>query len=92
MDKKELEQTLVLIKPDALKNSLTGYVLSQLSQFHTGLRFAGAIMPTKPGKGESSPLSITVLGQFKKFEILQVRQTHTLPESKAQDAFAPWVQ
>jgi nucleoside-diphosphate kinase len=42
MDKKELEQTLVLIKPDALKNSLTGYVLSQLSQFHTGLRFAAA--------------------------------------------------
>jgi nucleoside-diphosphate kinase len=39
---KELEQTLVLIKPDALKNSLTGYVLSQLSEFHTGLRFAGA--------------------------------------------------
>jgi len=32
----------VLIKPDALKNSLTGYVLSQLSEFHTGLRFAGA--------------------------------------------------
>jgi len=41
MDKKEREQTLVLIKPDALKNSLTGYVLSQLSEFHTGLRFAG---------------------------------------------------
>ncbi len=41
MDNKELEQTLVLIKPDALKNSLTGYVLSQLSEFHTGLRFAG---------------------------------------------------
>jgi nucleoside-diphosphate kinase len=39
---KEFEQTLVLIKPDALKNSLTGYVLSQLSEFHTGLRFAGA--------------------------------------------------
>jgi nucleoside-diphosphate kinase len=39
---KEYEQTLVLIKPDALKNSLTGYVLSQLSEFHTGLRFAGA--------------------------------------------------
>jgi nucleoside-diphosphate kinase len=38
----ELEQTLVLIKPDALKNSLTGYVLSQLSEFHTGLIFAGA--------------------------------------------------
>lgn len=36
------EQTLVLIKPDALKLSLTGYVLSQLSEFHTGLRFAGA--------------------------------------------------
>jgi len=42
MNKKEFEQTLVLIKPDALKNSLTGYVLSQLSEFHTGLRFAGA--------------------------------------------------
>ncbi len=42
MNKKELEQTLVLIKPDALKNSLTGYVLSQLSEFHTDLRFAGA--------------------------------------------------
>lgn len=34
------ESTLVLIKPDALKNSLTGYVLSTLSEFHTGLRFA----------------------------------------------------
>lgn len=41
MDKKDLEQTLVLIKPDALKNSLTGYVLSLLSEVHTGLRFAG---------------------------------------------------
>jgi len=41
MNKQELEQTLVLIKPDALKNSLTGYVLSQLSEFHSGLRFAG---------------------------------------------------
>ncbi|HDZ62612.1 MAG TPA: nucleoside-diphosphate kinase [Nitrospirae bacterium] len=40
IDRKEIEQTLVLIKPDALKNSLTGYVLSQLSEFHTGLRFA----------------------------------------------------
>jgi nucleoside-diphosphate kinase len=39
---KDLEQTLVLIKPDAMKNSLTGYVLSQLSEFHCGLRFAGA--------------------------------------------------
>lgn len=36
----ELQQTLVLIKPDALKNSLTGYVLSQLAEFHTGLTFA----------------------------------------------------
>jgi len=42
MEQELLEQTLVLIKPDALKNSLTGYVLSQLSEFHTGLRFAGA--------------------------------------------------
>ena len=41
MDKKELEQTLVLIKPDALKNSLTGYLLSQFSEFHTGLHFSG---------------------------------------------------
>ncbi|HID77927.1 MAG TPA: nucleoside-diphosphate kinase [Planctomycetaceae bacterium] len=42
MVRKELEQTLVLIKPDALKISLTGYILSQFSEFHTGLRFAGA--------------------------------------------------
>jgi nucleoside-diphosphate kinase len=42
MDKKDFEQTLVLIKPDALRHSLTGYVLSHLSEFHTGLRFAGA--------------------------------------------------
>lgn len=41
MDNRQLGQTLVLIKPDALKNSLTGYVLSQLSEFHTGLHFAG---------------------------------------------------
>jgi nucleoside-diphosphate kinase len=39
---KKLEQTLILIKPDALKNSLTGYILSQMSEYHTGLRFAGA--------------------------------------------------
>ena len=39
---KELDQTLVLIKPDALKLSLTGYILSQFSEFHAGLRFAGA--------------------------------------------------
>lgn len=34
------EQTLVLIKPDALKLSLTGYVLSQLSELNTGLRIS----------------------------------------------------
>lgn len=34
------ESSLVLIKPDALKNSLTGYILSQFAEFHTGLRFA----------------------------------------------------
>jgi nucleoside-diphosphate kinase len=36
----KLEQTLVLIKPDALKNSLTGYLLSQISEYHTGLYFS----------------------------------------------------
>ena len=41
MRSKEFDQTLVLIKPDAMKNSLTGYVLSQLSEFQTGLIFAG---------------------------------------------------
>lgn len=40
MNKEQLEQTLVLIKPDALKNSITGFILSQLSEFHTGSRFA----------------------------------------------------
>ncbi len=42
MDKQDLEQTLVLIKPDALKNSVTGFLLSQLSEYHTGSRFAAA--------------------------------------------------
>jgi nucleoside-diphosphate kinase len=42
MDQNNMEQTLVLIKPDALLNSLTGYMLSTLSEFHTGLRFAAA--------------------------------------------------
>jgi nucleoside-diphosphate kinase len=42
MNKKQLEQTLVLIKPDALKNSITGIIFSQLSEFHTGARFAAA--------------------------------------------------
>ncbi len=42
MSQENREQTLVLIKPDALINSLTGYVLSQLSEFHSGLRFAAS--------------------------------------------------
>jgi nucleoside-diphosphate kinase len=42
MDKKQLQQILVLIKPDALKNSITGFIFSQLSEFHTGARFAAA--------------------------------------------------
>jgi len=42
MCQEEAEQSLVLIKPDALKNSLTGFLLSQLSEFHTGSRFAAA--------------------------------------------------
>ncbi len=42
MDNDTAEQTLVLIKPDALLNSLTGYILATLSEFHTGLRFAAA--------------------------------------------------
>lgn len=46
METGEMEQTLVLIKPDAIKNSLTGYLLSQLSEFHTGLRFAAAKIVT----------------------------------------------
>ncbi|MDD5063828.1 MAG: nucleoside-diphosphate kinase [Phycisphaerae bacterium] len=40
MGKEQLEQTLVLIKPDALKNSITGFIFSQFSEFHTGARFA----------------------------------------------------
>lgn len=42
MPEQQLDQTLVLIKPDAMKNSLTGYVLSLLSEFHTGLHFNAA--------------------------------------------------
>ncbi len=42
MQQQEVEQSLVLIKPDALKNSVTGFLLSQLSEYHTGSRFAGA--------------------------------------------------
>ncbi len=34
-------QTLVLIKPDALKNSATGYIFTTLSEFNAGLYFAG---------------------------------------------------
>lgn len=40
MPEQNRESSLVLIKPDALKNSLTGYILSQFSEFHTCLRFA----------------------------------------------------
>jgi nucleoside-diphosphate kinase len=40
MPDQKIEQTLVLIKPDALKLSLTGYVLSQLSELNTGLRIS----------------------------------------------------
>lgn len=40
MTQPPFQQTLVLVKPDALKNSLTGYVLSLLSEYHTGLRYA----------------------------------------------------
>ena len=40
MSERNRESSLVLIKPDALKNSLTGYILSQFAEFHTGLRFA----------------------------------------------------
>ncbi len=42
METSVFEQTLVLVKPDALKLSLTGYILSPFSECHTGLRFAGA--------------------------------------------------
>jgi nucleoside-diphosphate kinase len=42
MNRKDFEETLILIKPDALKNSMTGYILSQLSETHTGSRFSGA--------------------------------------------------
>ena len=42
MDESKLQKTLVLIKPDALMNSLTGYILSTLSEFHTGLHLCGA--------------------------------------------------
>lgn len=41
MVKKE-QQTLVLIKPDALQLSLTGYILSYLAEPHTGLIYAAA--------------------------------------------------
>jgi nucleoside-diphosphate kinase len=46
MEKAQMEQTLVLIKPDAIKNSLTGYILSQLSEYHTNSIIAGAKIVT----------------------------------------------
>ena len=58
MNKKELEQTLVLIKPDALKNSITGFILSQLSEFHTGARFAAGRRPlADAGDGSREAIS-----------------------------------
>jgi nucleoside-diphosphate kinase len=41
-----VEQTLVLFKPDALKNFISGYMLEQLSEYHTGLRIAGSKVVT----------------------------------------------
>jgi len=41
-----VEQTLVLFKPDALKNYVSGYMLEQLSEYHTGLRIAGSKIVT----------------------------------------------
>jgi len=46
MEKKDMEQTLVLLKPDALQNSLTGYLLSQLAEPHTGLHLSAAKIVT----------------------------------------------
>ena len=46
MLKPELEQTLVLFKPDALKQSLTGYLFTLLSEFHTDLRYAATKIVT----------------------------------------------
>ncbi len=40
MDTGKNDNTLVLIKPDALVQSMTGYILSLLAEVHTGLRFA----------------------------------------------------
>jgi nucleoside-diphosphate kinase len=41
MSNNDQDQTLVLIKPDALKLSLAGYLLSRLSETNTGLIIAG---------------------------------------------------
>jgi len=41
MDTPKQNNTLVLIKPDALLQSMTGYIFSLLAEVHTGLRFAG---------------------------------------------------
>jgi len=41
MSNNDHDQTLVLIKPDALKLSLAGYLLSRLSETNTGLIIAG---------------------------------------------------
>jgi nucleoside-diphosphate kinase len=46
MKNEGIEQTLVLFKPDALKNFVSGYMLEQLSEYHTGLRIAGSKIVT----------------------------------------------
>jgi nucleoside-diphosphate kinase len=46
LEEMKIEQTLVLIKPDALKLSLSGYVLSRLSETNTGLLIIGTKIVT----------------------------------------------
>lgn len=46
MKNEGIEQTLVLFKPDALKNFISGYMLEQLSEYHTGLRISGSKIVT----------------------------------------------
>lgn len=44
MANSEKKQSLVLFKPDSLKNSMSGYLLTLLSEFNTGLTMAGLKM------------------------------------------------
>ena len=75
MRNQELEQTLALIKPDALKNSLTGYVLSQLSEFHTGLIYAGTKVVHV-----TRMLAFITAHRLNGFEVLQPRKACTLQD------------